>query len=97
MHVGSCFLCHPLVFIINILNTSNMDKENIKPKRRKKGYRKFHDRRKNGVWKRQAKAKEKLQLQGEVTSGATTQRNSQPDSTPSDTTMARHIKGLCNQ
>ena len=37
-----------------------MDKENLKPKRRRKSYRHFHDRRKNDVRKRQAKARETL-------------------------------------
>ena len=37
-----------------------MDKENLKPKRRRKSYRHFHDRRKNDVRKRQVKAQETL-------------------------------------
>jgi len=37
-----------------------MDKENLKPKWRRKSYRHFHDRKKNDVRKRQAKARETL-------------------------------------
>ena len=39
-----------------------MDKENLKPKRRKKSYRNFHDRRKNDIRKRQAKTREALSV-----------------------------------
>ena len=34
-----------------------MDKENLKPKRRRKSYRRSYDRRKNDVRKRQANSK----------------------------------------
>ena len=56
-----------------------MDKENLKPKQRRKSYRHFHDRRKNDVRKRQAKARETLStLESNASISAITQKQPSP-------------------